>query len=861
MEKQVRLPPYIKPERYKLLVKPDLENFKFEGKETISLVLNKATSSIILHAKELAVTEVWYLVFGIKYQARKIRYDKKAERATFIFRKKLPRGRGELSLKFKGILNDKMRGFYRSRYIHQGKEKHIATTQFEATDARSAFPCFDEPAQKAVFDITVMVPPGLTAISNTIETSIKEHEGGYRAVQFTPTPRMSTYLLAFIVGDFEYIEGKTRDGIAIRVFVTPGKKHQAKFALDCAIKTLEFYNRYFDIPYPLPILDLIAIPDFSHGAMENWGAVTYRESALLVDPVHSSASNKQWVALVIAHELAHQWFGNLVTMHWWTDLWLNEGFASYIEYLAVDHIFPGWDIWTQFSFNDLGVALKLDALKSTHPIEAEVGHPDEIGEIFDEVSYSKGASIIRMLAGYLGETDFRNGLRKYLKKHSYANAKTEDLWKAFEDVSKKPVKEIMQNWTKEPGYPLIRIVDGPKNYKLVQSRFFSSPISKKQSKDETVWQIPFKVKSGPSASLRTGKLKVESFLQRSKKLNVRKNERAWTKFNLGETSLIRVDYPAQILEKLHEPIKKKQLSTLDRLGIIRDAFALAESGDLPTTQALELLQAYKNETDYTVWVEVLSGLNCLNNLLYGQPCHKNFKKFARSILKKIVKHIGWRAHKNEKHTKGLLRSLVLHSAGSFGESATIGRAQYLFGQWMNKNRQIKPDLRGVVYSLSAEYGGRKEQEFLIKRYQNESLHEEKNRLGRALGQFKDTGLIIKSLKFALSGHVRYQDTAGIFSSVWTNPEGRLSAWKFTRAHWKTLLERYPSSGHMLGRFIKPASQLASKKHGNKIKVFFQKHKPPGARRSVEQVLEKIYSNDAWIKRDHDKIERWLKENV
>src|SRR3989344_3279774 len=396
--KHVRLPHYIKPEKYKLLVKPDLEDFTFEGSETISLVIKKSINDIILHAKELDIFNVEFRMSNSEFKTNKIKYNIKSETATFIFPRKLPKGKGELSLKFKGILNDKMRGFYRSRNIHQNKEKHIATTQFETTDARRAFPCFDEPAQKAIFDVTIMVPPGLTAISNTIETNIQEHAGGYKAVQFSPTPKMSTYLLAFIVGDFESIESKTKDGTQVRVFVTPGKKHQAKFALNCAVKTLEFYNRYFDIPYPLPILDLIAIPDFSHGAMENWRAVTYRESALLVDDEHSSASNKQWVALVIAHELAHQWFGNLVTMSWWTDLWLNEGFASWIEYLAVDHLFPKWQMWTQFIVDEQQQALKLDALEHTHPVEATVTHPDEIRTIFDAVSYSKGASIIRMLA-------------------------------------------------------------------------------------------------------------------------------------------------------------------------------------------------------------------------------------------------------------------------------------------------------------------------------------------------------------------------------------------------------------------------------------------------------------------------------
>ena len=497
--RNVRLSKNIIPLKYDIRLHPDLENFTFEGIETIHLNVLQKIRIVTLHSKELEIETV-----KIGDVFAKISYNEGNETASFSFPsaiglrarpKFIPAGKHKLTIVFKGILNNKMRGFYRSKYAISGKEYHMATTQFEATDARRAFPCFDEPAQKAIFNVSLIIPKGKTVISNTLPVSVSEHEGGFEVVKFSPTPIMSTYLLAFIIGDFEYIERKSKRGVIVRVYTTPGKKHQAKFALDCAVKTLEFYEKYFDIAYPLNTLDMIAIPDFSSGAMENWGAITYRESALLVDEEHSSASNKQWVALVIAHELAHQWFGNLVTMEWWTHLWLNEGFASYIEYLAVDKLFPKWDIWTQFSTNDLGIALRLDALASTHPIEIPVHHPDEIGEIFDEVSYSKGASIIRMLADYIGEKNFRDGLRYYLKKHSYKNTETVHLWQAFEKVSKKPVAKMMRNWTGKPGYPVIKAEIKNNELSLSQERFFASPISKKKSKDKTTWQVPVSLKS------------------------------------------------------------------------------------------------------------------------------------------------------------------------------------------------------------------------------------------------------------------------------------------------------------------------------------------------------------------------------
>ncbi|MDO8639125.1 MAG: M1 family metallopeptidase, partial [Candidatus Daviesbacteria bacterium] len=498
--KNIRLPSYIKPERYKIRLNPNLDEFIFTGEETIYFILEKAVNKITLHSAELEIISAEFIHTNKEVWAGKISYDEKAETVTLTFPKKLPTGKGKLHLTFKGILNEKMRGFYRSKYEVEGKIKHLATTQFESTDARRAFPCFDEPAQKSIFEVSLVIPSNTRAISNTVETVVGEHLPGYQVVEFAPTPKMSTYLLAFIVGEFDYIESKTEQGVKLRVFTTPGKKEQAKFALKVGIKCMDFYHHYFGVPYPLEVLDMIAIPDFAAGAMENWGAVTYRESTLLVDEERSSTANKQWIALVIAHELAHQWFGNLVTMQWWNDLWLNEGFASFVEYLAIDSIFPDWDIWTQFVLNEMGDAFSLDSLKNTHPIEVPVFHPSEISEIFDKVSYAKGAVVLRMLWQYLGEKDFQKGLQVYLKKYSFGNASTKDLWDVLEKVSGKPVGKVMKNWTQKAGHPVVNVEFRIKNseLRLIQSRFFSSPISKKESKDKTIWSIPIRVKSQES---------------------------------------------------------------------------------------------------------------------------------------------------------------------------------------------------------------------------------------------------------------------------------------------------------------------------------------------------------------------------
>ena len=854
----VRLSKNIVPIEYEIQLKPDLDNFTFEGVETITLDILKATKTLTLHSKEIEIETVRVgEVFG------QVSYNEKAETATFVFPKNLevlpPSGgrTSKLTIVFKGILNDKMRGFYRSRYFIGDKEYHMATTQFEATDARRAFPCFDEPAQKAVFHVSLIVPKGKTAISNTLPVSVCEHDGlvlgaelpsgssapkTHEIVKFSPTPKMSTYLLAFIIGDFEYLEGKTtparhrfaqakaggpnpslkrRGGIKVRVFTTPGKKHQAGFALECAVKTLEFYDKYFDIAYPLPVLDMIAIPDFSSGAMENWGAITYRESALLVDETHSSLGNKQWIALIIAHEIAHQWFGNLVTMEWWTHLWLNEGFASYIEYLAVDKLFPKWDIWTQFSTNEFGVALRLDALLNTHPIEIPVHHPSEIGEIFDEVSYSKGAAVIRMLADYLGEKDFRDGLRHYLKKHSYKNTETFHLWEAFEKVSKKPVAKIMRNWTSKPGYPVVKasLVKGKINFS--QSRFFASPISAKKTKGRTKWEIP---------------------------ITFKKN-----KVNFGEAGFYRTAYSRELLEKLKMLVEKKLLSARDRLGIIRDLFALAEAGTIPTTDALEFLSAYKKEDNYTVWLELAMGLGRLEQILAKENCRENLNSLILKLFSPVFVRLGWAPRKNELHSDTLLRSLVLSKLGRahHKEILTMAKKKFTAGK-------INPDIRGAVYVTVATNGGVKEYNTFLKMYKTEKLHEEKNRIGGALGDFRDQKILKLACEFALSQNVRKQDTIGIISSVGANPLGRDIWLNFVQKNWKTLVYRYGDGGHTLQRLVKAISGSAEIRHLKSFKKFFSTHDAPGAKRAIQQVIERLEGNVAWLKRDGKKIEEFLK---
>ncbi|MBU6447820.1 M1 family metallopeptidase, partial [Patescibacteria group bacterium] len=842
---------HIKPERYRIMMHPDLKKFTFAGEETIFLDIKKGTRNIELHAKELKISGVELKTSrGRIHKPRKVVFNKEKETVDFLFSDVLAKGKYQLSLKFNGLLAQKLHGLYRSAYEHKGKVEYLATTQFESIFAREAFPCFDEPSHKAIFDVTLIVPKGLHGISNTMPVAVKEHSAGYEAIKFAPTPKMSTYLLAFIVGKFDYIEGKSKRGVVVRVFATPGKIQQAKFALEVAKKSLDFYENYFAIKYPLPVLDLIAIPDFSAGAMENWGAITYREIALLVDPDNSSLAVKQRVALTIAHEIAHQWFGNLVTMNWWTDLWLNEGFASYAEYMAVDHIFPEWKMWEHFMVGDFATALELDALKNTHAIEVAVKHPREIDEIFDAVSYSKGASIIRMLANYIGPKNFQDGLRIYLKKHAYSNASTADLWKAFEKASGAPVSKIMSAWTKQPGFPFISARREGRFLAIEQRRFFKNARNYK-IKGETLWPIPLSISQNN---------KQNKILFDKKNIllkNTRKGE--WGKINVGQTSFTRVLYSESMLAGLSKAVERRKLSSLDRFGLISDAFALSAAGKLRAVDVLELLRAYKNETDVNVSAEVISGLSSIGGLFLDESEYTSYKKYALSILGPIAVKVGWQAKKGDGHNIVLLRPMVLSAAAAYGHKPTISKAMSIFKQAKN-GKFIDPNIRSVVYSVAARNGGKNQFLYFLSRYKAEKSQEEKNRLARAMMVFEDKKLFSEFLSLCLSKHVRPQDAFLYLSAAMTVRKNKYVAYDFVKKNWKSIIKRPSGTRQFAGRIIESMQYFADPKVYADMRKFLSKNSMPGIERTIKQTLEGVQSNIDWAKRDLSDIKDWLKGN-
>ncbi|KAF5280580.1 hypothetical protein FQR65_LT00331 [Abscondita terminalis] len=854
-----RLPTTVLPKHYKLVLTPDLKTFTFKGEVSIEIQVVQETNKIVLNALDLSIDKVSLLQEAITNQLpSNVSISTENETAEFVFPQPLLPGNYSLEMSFTGEVNDKMKGLYRSKYVNQrGEDCYAAVTQFESTDARRCFPCWDEPALKATFDITLIVPPKLEALSNMPVKSTQDL-GELIRYDFERTPIMSTYLVAAVVGEYDYVEDRSSDGVLVRVYTPRGKKEQGLFALEVASKVLPYYKDYFNIAYPLPKIDLIAIADFSAGAMENWGLVTYRETCLLVDPENTSAVRKQWIALVVGHELAHQWFGNLVTMEWWTHLWLNEGYASFVEFLCVNHLFPEYDIWTQF-VNDIYIrALELDCLKNSHPIEVPVGHPSEIDEIFDDISYNKGASVIRMLHHYIGDADFRKGMNLYLTKHQYKNTFTEDLWEALEEASEKPVGAVMSTWTKQMGFPVVQV-----SSKLAENGN-GTLLTFKQSKfcldgeppsNDYLWMIPISV----STSQEPTKEVVSTVLDTRETEVLVKNvpPNGWIKVNPGTIGFYRTEYTPEMLERLIPAVHDKSLPPLDRLGLLDDLFAMVQAGNSSTVEVLKLLKAYEDETDYTVWSSISNILTKLGVLLSHTDCEEPFKKFEKSLLSKVSQRLGWDTLKGEKHLDTLLRGLVLGRLAWLDDDDTVKEASSRFDRHVGSGPHLPADLRSACYRAVLRAGDKDIFDTMLKLYRSADLHEEKDRISRALGATKDEALLSKVLDFAMSEEVRSQDTVFVIMSVAMTRPGRELAWKFFKDHWEELIGRY-QGGFLLTRLVKFTTEnFASEKMAVEVENFFNNHKSPGTERTVQQGVETIRLNAAWLARDSEAIANYL----
>jgi puromycin-sensitive aminopeptidase len=859
----VLLPQNVQPTSYAIHLTPDLVAFTFAGEESVAIEVLESTNQIVLNAAELQVSEASFTGSnGVSTAASNIAMDADEETMTLTFPSAISEGKGTLRLVFTGELNDRLTGFYRSQYTDSDGQSHtMATTQFEPSSARRSFPCWDEPALKATFQLTLTVPAAMDAVSN-MPVSEEKAAGALKTVKFAESPIMSTYLLAFIVAELSVIEQKADNGTLIRVLTTRGKQEQGRFALDTSVALLTYFNQYFGIPFPLEKLDHIAIPDFAAGAMENWGAITYRETALLVDPNISSAATRQRVAEVISHEMAHMWFGDLVTMVWWDDLWLNESFASWMGDKAVNHIHPEWKMWTQFVANDTIRALSLDGLKNSHPIEATVTTPAEVEELFDAISYSKGASIIRMLEDYLSPETFRAGLQKYLSAHQYSNARTADLWASMEEASGKPVKSLMDTWTAQMGYPVLNVESkrdaSGVHLDISQSRFLLNHLVDGDETSAETWKVPISVATSWNAD-------PAPTLMESTKATITITPppadaaQPWFKVNVGQTGFYRVNMSAEDWSALIPAIASRALPDTDRLGLQNDAYSLSRAGYLPVSQFLAIAEGYRNETDASVWRELAGNLGDLDTLLSDEACYPKLKALCQGLFTPLAQRMGWEPKPGEGHLDTILRGVALGQAGYYDDPAVLGEAQARFEKYLKDPSSLAPDLRGVVYSLTAQQGDANTYERMWDLQKKADLQEEKVRLLISLTRIPDPELISDILKRSLTDDVRSQDTVTVLGAVSGNPKGKALAWDFLKDNWEVFNERYGHGGFMLMRLVGLPRGFTTQERLDDVRQFYTTHPVPAAERSVRQVIEGLELNVAWLDRNKEDVSQWLEQ--
>ena len=820
------------PLNYKLTFEPDLKKFTFDGLESVSINCKKSVNIITMNCAELKIKSC-IVKSGKKIIKSTPKINEKTEELQIKLGEKI-RGLCTVDLEFKGILNDRLLGFYRSKYQQNGKTKYLATTQFEAADARRAFPCWDEPEAKATFEISIIADNKFTAISN-MPIKTKKKIGNKITYNFQKTPLVSTYLIYLGVGEFEYLTGKAGK-IQIRVVTTKGNTSKGKFSLELGKKLLTSYEKYFGIKFPLPKLDLIAVPDFAAGAMENWGAITFRETILLYDPKTSSTRTKQFIAEVISHEIAHMWFGNLVTMKWWNDLWLNESFATFMATKFVDKFYPEWDLWNQFVEDAMNVAMGLDSLKTTHPIDVKVNSPAEIREIFDAISYDKGGCVLRMLENYVGEPNFQKGLKKYLSDFKYKNAKGQDLWDAIGKASGMPVTTMINTWLKQPGFPLVEINQDGNNLKIKQKRYLLES-DKKFSKG--LWSIPLSLGLEKETSKTL-------FSKKSMSVKLPKNTIGFVA-NYGRKGFYRVKYDEGILLDLKMLVDQKRIPPIDRWAIQNDLFSLCVSGDEQVRNYLDFSDAYFDEDSYLASVNVAHNLASLYFRAFDEKFIEEIRSYAINYFRKILSNLGWEPQKSDKHTDALLRTFTIAVLGKMNDDSVTVEAIRKYHKFLKSPSSLSPDLIETICSIAAWNGNSKTFAELKKLYTNAKTMEEKLRFLGAMCGFQDKKLLVRTLNFSQTSEVRSQNMQLPIMKVAGNPYGEKVLWPWLKKNWKNINKKVGHGNPLFNRIVASIAGVADDSMENEIKLFFKNNPTPGTERTQSQTLERIRINSKFLR--------------
>ena len=828
-----RLLDQYKPAKYDINLNIDPDKLKFKGKVTIFGYKDENTKTLSLHSKDLEI-----LSATVNEMPAEISHHSQDE-LKLTCPEVIIAGPVEVVIEFQADITDTMHGIYSAPYTQNGEDKIVIATQLESHYAREAFPCIDEPMAKAEFNLNLTYPVALTALSN-MPTVQDTTENDLTTEQFETTPVMSTYLLAFAIGDLAAVSGKTKRGVQLNVWSTPDYAGFLDFALETGIKGMDFFEDYFGIDYPLPKCDFVAIPSFSAGAMENWGLITFRESALIVDEKNTKLISRQRIAETIIHELAHQWFGNLVTMEWWEDLWLNEGFASWAANFGVDKLFPEWNYWAQFISSDLSLTETADAIPSSRPIEVKINDPDEIRSIFDEISYSKGPVIVRMLHQFLGEKDFQTGISHYLQKHSYANATTADLWAALEEKSGKPVSKFMSAWTSQAGYPFIKLDISGDTVSLEQNRFL---ITGEDS--GKIWPVPM-----------THTQTDEMFLLDSKTGTWKTDLSKTPKFNVGQGGLYMTAYPQDYLDKLKVQVKEGNLNEVERLGLLDDLFLLAKGGHGSVTDVLDLSLALGKDESLVVWEAIGGQFGTIRRIMDDEDLIESMRPFAKELSAHNLKRLSWEPNDGESVFDTLMRPLILGMAAFGDDKSVIDTANKMFDE-AKSPEDIAPNVRGVVYGTAVRFGDQSTFDKLLGFYRKTNSPQEKQSIAGAITGFKQPEIIQQAFDL-IKTEVKIQDAGFWFAYSFVNRYAKQLMWEWVKENWDWILGKFEHDLMTLSWIPEySAFAFSTEEFLEDYKKFWAINSSKGIERDIAKGTENLTWQVNWRTRDFEAIQKYF----
>jgi puromycin-sensitive aminopeptidase len=840
-----RLPRTILPRRYALTLTPDLDGARFDGAVDIDVDVVDVTSLVVLNAIELEIEEAWVVVDGERLDAA-VTLDADTERATLAIGAELQPGPAVVSLRFQGTLNDKLRGFYRSTFTDEdGNERVIATTQFEATDARRAFPCWDEPDCKAVFAITLVVDEALHAVSNAAIVTDEAIGDGKRLVRFADTMLLSTYLVAFIVGPLESTDAIDVAGTPLRVLCPPGKRHLTPFGVEVADYSLRYLADYFDLAYPGDSMDLVAIPDFAFGAMENLGCVTFRETLLLADPNQATQGELQNVVDVIAHELAHMWFGDLVTMKWWNGIWLNEAFATFMELKVTDAFRPEWERWVSFGLAR-STAFDTDALAATRPIEYPVVSPADAEGMFDVLTYEKGAAVVRMLEQYLGEERFRSGIRKYMATHRFGNTETTDLWDAIEVATGEPVRRIMDSWIFQGGHPIVTVsaADDGRVLRLAQERFRYLP----DATDRTRWAVPLHLRYGTT----TGEVVTTTALLDGDALELDLDLDAgiaWVVANVDGHGFYRVRYSDPLRAAL-VGLLPDGLTEVERYGLVDDTWVAVLAGATPAADFLALADGFAVETDVSVWRRLLGALDQLERLVEG-PARTALHARIRALVGPALERLGWEGRPTDTDRDRELRGALIGALAILGDDADAqARVALLFDRYRSDPTSVEANVAAGVVRAMAVHADAAQLDDLIEGFRKGATPQEEQRYLYALAEVRDPALMARVLELAMT-EVRTQNAPFLVGACIANRDNGALAWQLVRERWDEMNERFPSNS--IVRMLHGVRSVTDPALAADIEAFLGEHPVPQAKQTLLQHLERLQVSVALRQREAGRL--------